>query len=303
MNHSSMKYLSVQGIHNLARNRLMSLAGIAVLAACLILTGAACLFTVNVNSSVSYMGKQNETVVYLDPEADDTVVQEAEKAIQAVEGVESVTFVSKDEALNTYQGYLEDYADILSEFQDDNPMKANYRVVIGDKDLNRLTEITDELAEIPNVYKVIAPVDLTTAFVNVQRMVTIVGYVLVAILAIVSLVVISNTIRLSVYSRRREINIMKYVGATNNFIRWPFFVEGVGVGLIASLIASAVVLGGYYALTVSAQDVTGFWSNLLGGSVVPFEQVWYWVLGGFVVGGVLIGSLGSVTSIRKHLNV
>lgn len=303
MNHSSMRYLSMQGLHNLARNRLMSLAGIAVLSACLILTGAAWLFTINVNSMVSYMGKQNETVVYLDPEADETVVQEAEKAIQAVDGVQRISFVSKDDALDTYQGYLEDYADILSEFKDDNPMKANYRVVIRDKDLSRLTEITTQLEQIPGVCKVIAPVDLTTVFVNVQQMVTLVGYVLVAVLAVVSLVVISNTIRLSVYSRRREINIMKYVGATNSFIRWPFFVEGVGVGLIASLIASAVVLGGYYALTVSAQDMTGFWSTLMGGSVVPFEQVWQWVLGGFVLGGVVIGSLGSVTSVRKHLNV
>lgn len=302
MNISSMKYLSMQGLHNLARNRLMSLAGIAVLSACLILTGVAWLFTVNVNSMVDYMGNQNETVVYMDPEATEEVTQAAEKAILKVEGVESATYVSKEDALDTMRGYMEEgYADALDEFENDNPLKANYRVVI--RDLERMETIQSEMEKIPGVVKVSAPVEMTHVFVDVQQVVVLVGYILVAVLAVVSLVVISNTIRLSVYSRRREINIMKYVGATNGFIRWPFFVEGVGVGLIASLIASVVVLGGYYALTQASQDLTGFWSTLLGGSVVPFEQIWYWLLGGFVFGGVVIGGLGSVTSVRKHLNV
>lgn len=301
MNRSCMKYLSAQGLHNLARNRLMSLAGIAVLSACLILTGVAWLFTTNVNSLVEYMGNQNETVVYVDPEAEEAVVEEVGEQISKIEGVASSSFVSKDDALDTYRGYMEEYADVWDEFEDDNPLKANYRVVV--KDLDRMEQITAELEKIPGVVTVSAPIDLTHAFVNVQQVVVVAGYVLVAVLAIVSLVVISNTIRLSVYSRRREINIMKYVGATDGFIRWPFFVEGVGVGLIASAIASVVVLSGYYALTMASENLTGFWSTLLGDSVVPFEAVWYWLLGGFVLGGIVIGGLGSVTSVRKHLNV
>lgn len=301
MNRSCMKYLSAQGLHNLARNRLMSLAGIAVLSACLILTGVAWLFTTNVNSLVEYMGNQNETVVYVDPEAEESVVEEVGEQISKIEGVASSSFVSKDDALDTYRGYMEEYADVWDEFEDDNPLKANYRVVV--KDLDRMEQITAELEKIPGVATVSAPIDMTHAFVNVQQVVVVAGYVLVAVLAIVSLVVISNTIRLSVYSRRREINIMKYVGATDGFIRWPFFVEGVGVGLIASAIASVVVLSGYYALTMASENLTGFWSTLLGDSVVPFEAVWYWLLGGFVLGGIVIGGLGSVTSVRKHLNV
>ena len=302
MNRSSMKYLSAQGLHNLARNRLMSLAGIAVLAACLTITGVAWLFAVNVNSMVEYMGNQNETVVYIDPEATDAVAAQAGKDILKIDGVVSASFVSKADALEAYKGYMdEQYSDTLDEFQDDNPFKANYRVVIGD--LERLDELILELEKVPGVIKVSAPVDLTYAFVNVQRVVIIAGYILVAVLAVVSLVVISNTIRLSVYSRRKEINIMKYVGATDGFIRWPFFVEGVGVGVIASTIASVIVLSGYYALTAMSDQLTGFWSTLLGDSVVPFAQVWYWLLLGFFLFGTAIGGLGSVTSVRKHLNV
>lgn len=301
MNYSSMKYLSGQGLRNLVRNRLMSLAGIAVLTACLAITGVAWLFTANVNSLVEYMGNQNETVVYMAPDADEETTKLAESAILSIEGVQSATFVSKDDALDTYCGYMEEYADVLDEFENDNPFKANYRVVI--RDLERIEQIKAEMERINGVVKVSAPIDMTHAFVNVQHVVILVGYVLVAVLAVVSLVVISNTIRLSVYARRREINIMKYVGATDAFIRWPFFVEGVGVGLIASILASAIVLGGYYALTISSKNLTGFWNTLMGNSVVPFNQVWYWLLGGFVLGGVIIGGLGSVTSVRKHLNV
>ncbi len=301
MNYSSMKYLSGQGLRNLVRNRLMSLAGIAVLTACLAITGVAWLFTANVNSLVEYMGNQNETVVYMAPDADEETTKLAESAILSIEGVQSATFVSKDDALDTYCGYMEEYADVLDEFENDNPFKANYRVVI--RDLERIEQIKAEMEQINGVVKVSAPIDMTHAFVNVQHVVILVGYVLVAVLAVVSLVVISNTIRLSVYARRREINIMKYVGATDAFIRWPFFVEGVGVGLIASILASAIVLGGYYALTISSKNLTGFWNTLMGNSVVPFNQVWYWLLGGFVLGGVIIGGLGSVTSVRKHLNV
>lgn len=301
MNFSSMKYLSGQGLRNLVRNRLMSLAGIAVLTACLAITGVAWLFTANVNSLVEYMGNQNETVVYIDPEADEETAQQAGQDILKIEGVQSATFVSKDDALDTYCGYMEEYADVLSEFENDNPFKANYRVVI--RDLERIESIKAEMEQVNGVIKVSAPIDMTHAFVNVQHVVIIVGYILVAVLAVVSLVVISNTIRLSVYARRREINIMKYVGATDGFIRWPFFVEGVGVGFIASLLASAIVLGGYYVLTINAQNLIGFWNTLLSSSVVPFEQVWYWLLGGFLLGGIAIGGLGSVTSVRKHLNV
>ncbi len=301
MNYSSMKYLSGQGLRNLVRNRLMSLAGIAVLTACLAITGVAWLFTANVNSLVEYMGNQNETVVYMAPDADEETTKLAESAILSIEGVQSATFVSKDDALDTYCGYMEEYADVLDEFENDNPFKANYRVVI--RDLERIEQIKAQMEQINGVVKVSAPIDMTHAFVNVQHVVILVGYVLVAVLAVVSLVVISNTIRLSVYARRREINIMKYVGATDAFIRWPFFVEGVGVGLIASILASAIVLGGYYALTISSKNLTGFWNTLMGNSVVPFNQVWYWLLGGFVLGGVIIGGLGSVTSVRKHLNV
>ncbi len=298
---SSMFYLSRQGMANLVRNRFMSAAGIGVLSVCLMITGVASLFTVNVDSLVSYLGSQNETVVYIDAATSDSRAGEIYDEIMAVEGIDSASFISKADVLETYRDYLDDYSDLWSAFEEDNPFKANYSVVIGD--LSRMDEIADELSGIEGVYKVSAPTEMSSVFVNVQTVVTVVGYLLVGVLVVVSVVVISNTIRLSVYNRRKEIMIMKYVGATNAFVRWPFFVEGIMVGLIASAVAIAAVLGSYTALLYQAQYLTGFWLTLLGESVVPVSDIWQWLVPAFLGGGVFIGGIGSIVSVHKHLNV
>ena len=301
MNRSSFYYLSRQGLHNLSKNRLMTLAGVCVLTACLVITGAATLFTVNVNSLVEYMGNQNETVVYMDPACDEATTTAAYDAIMAIDGVESATYVSKEDVLTTYRGYMEQYSDLWDEFETDNPFKANYKVVV--RDLDRMEQISAQLKEINGVVKVSAPLDMTEIFVKVQRVVTTAGYILVAVLAGVSIVVISNTIRLSVYARRKEINIMKFVGATNSFIRWPFFVEGVAVGLLSAAIACGIVLGAYSALLRASVNMTGFWQTLLGASLVPFSAVWYKVVELFLPFGAVLGGIGSVMSVRRHLDV
>ena len=126
---------------------------------------------------------------------------------------------------------------------------------------------------------------------------------LVAVLALVSVVVISNTIRLTVFARRKEINIMKYVGATNGFIRWPFFVEGTSVGLISGLLAAGLVIGAYALVVNRVGAMSGFWGPILGSCLLSVGQVWPAVLGAFLIFGVVIGSIGTATSIRKYLEV
>ncbi len=302
MKWSSLKYLTKQGILSLRANSLMTIAGIGVLTICLMITGAAALFTLNVDSLIDYLGSQNETVVYLDPYASDGEMGDVYDEILAVEGVAAAQFVSKADVLSTYSGYLEEYAEVWESFETDNPFKANYRVTV--EDLTRIEEITAQLAIIDNVVSVSAPIEMSSIFVDVQNVVTVTGYILVAVLAAVSVVVISNTIRLTVYARRKEINIMKYVGATNAFIRWPFFVEGVFVGIVSAIIALVVVLGSYAAITLKAAELlTGFWQTLLGTSLVPLDGIWYWFVIAGLCGGAFIGGFGSVVSIRKHLDV
>ena len=302
MKWSSFKYLVRQGIHSLGTHSMMTFASIGVLTVCLVLTGIAYLFSVNVDSLIDYLGSQNETVVYLNPDLNEEQTAAVDTAIRSISGVSGVEYVSKEDVLSTYKGYMsEQYADLWDAFDNDNPFKANYRVTV--KDLDDIQRISDELSAIEGVDSVSAPLAMSNVFVQVQDVVTFAGYGLVAVLAVVAVVVISNTIRITVFARRREINIMKYVGATNGFIRLPFFVEGMAAGLISAFIASVIVLGGYWVLTYYYDLVPGFWRSLLSESVVPVTDVWYKVVPAFAAFSVLMGGVGSLVSIRKHLDV
>ena len=302
MKWSSFKYLVRQGIHSLGTHSMMTFASIGVLTVCLVLTGIAYLFSVNVDSLIDYLGSQNETVVYLNPDLNEEQTAAVDTAIRSISGVSGVEYVSKEDVLSTYKGYMsEQYADLWDAFDNDNPFKANYRVTV--KDLDYIQRISDELSAIEGVDSVSAPLAMSNVFVQVQDVVTYAGYGLVAVLAVVAVVVISNTIRITVFARRREINIMKYVGATNGFIRLPFFVEGMAAGLISAFIASVIVLGGYWVLTYYSDLVPGFWRSLLSESVVPVTDVWYKVVPAFAAFSVLMGGVGSLVSIRKHLDV
>ena len=302
MKWSSFKYLVRQGIHSLGTHSMMTFASIGVLTVCLVLTGIAYLFSVNVDSLIDYLGSQNETVVYLNPDLNEEQTAAVDTAIRSISGVSGVEYVSKEDVLSTYKGYMsEQYADLWDAFDNDNPFKANYRVTV--KDLDDIQRISDELSAIEGVDSVSAPLAMSNVFVQVQDVVTYAGYGLVAVLAVVAVVVISNTIRITVFARRREINIMKYVGATNGFIRLPFFVEGMAAGLISAFIASVIVLGGYWVLTYYSDLVPGFWRSLLSESVVPVTDVWYKVVPAFTAFSVLMGGVGSLVSIRKHLDV
>lgn len=301
MKWSSFRYLTKQGLHNLRANRLMSLASIGVLTACLLLTGIAGLFSANVNSLVEYLGDQNETVVYLDQGLGDEQLASVDQTLRSMPGLAAVTYVSQEEVLETYKGYMSEYADLFNDFEEDNPFHANYRVVL--EDLNQMDGMIAQLEQIDGVYSVSAPTQLSSVFLTIQRAVTYAGWALVAVLALVSVVVISNTIRLTVFARRKEINIMKYVGATNGFIRWPFFVEGTSVGLISGLLAAGLVIGAYALVLNKVGAMSGFWGPILGSCLLSVGQVWPIVLGAFLIFGVIIGSIGTATSIRKYLEV
>ena len=203
----------------------------------------ATLAEVNVDSMVNYLGQQNEMVVYVDPEADDATIQSVGERITATPGVSRVQYMSKEDVLNQYRGYMADYAVLLDEFENDNPFKANYRVSLAD--LSQMQAMSQNFQSIPGVYSVTAPIEMTQTFVEVQRAVTKVGQIVILVLMAVSIITVGSTIRLSVFARRREIEIMKYVGATNHLVTLPFFVEGLTMGLISGAITSVAGIFGY----------------------------------------------------------
>ena len=283
-------------------NRLMSFASVGVLTVCLIITGVAGLFTANMNSLMLYLRSQNEVVVYLDENLDDAGLASVDSALRAISGLKEVTYVSKDEALDLMRDSMGDKADLFDVFEgEENPFLANYKVVL--QDVGQMDEIVPQLESISGVVDVNVPTGLSDLVVNIHKAVTVVSVGLVVVLGFVSIVVISNTIRLTVFARRKEINIMKYVGATNGFIRLPFFVEGIAVGLIAGLISSAIVLGGYQLLLIYSVDFPAFWGTILNDVLLGMNQIWWKVLVAFLAFGSLIGSVGTATSIRKYLHV
>ena len=292
---STFGFLTRRGVRNLGKHWAMTIACIASLSVCMTLNTFATLAEVNVDSMVNYLGQQNEMVVFVDPEADDATTASVGERITATPGVSSVQYMSKEDTLNAYRGFLSDYASLLDEFENDNPFKANYRVSLSD--------LSQQFQTIPGVYSVSAPVEMTNTFVEIQKVVTKGGQAIIAVLMIVSIITVGSTIRLSVFARRREIEIMKYVGATNAMVTLPFFMEGLTMGLISGAITSAAGIGGYYYIVEASSAFGSLWEMLMGAALVPVENVWLTILTYSLAGGALVGALGSTFSIRKHLNV
>ena len=301
MRPSTFWFLTRRGIRNLGKHWAMTIACIASLSVCMALNTFASLAEVNVDSMVNYLGNQNETVVYLDPDCDDATAQQVGDTIAAMDGVTNVQYVSKQDVLDTYRGYMQDYSSLWDEFETDNPFKANYRVSI--RDLSQMEAMSKKLQAIPGVYSVTAPVEMTNVFVQIQQSVTRVGRGIVMVLMIVSVITVGSTIRLSVFARRREIEIMKYVGATNGLVTLPFVVEGLAMGLISGALTAAVTVGAYSYMVQASDGLGGVWQMIMGQALVPVSAVWPTILTYSLAGGAIVGGLGSMFSIRKHLNV
>ena len=302
MKFSSFKYLFRQGWNNFKGNRLMSVASVGVVTSCLILVGICGSLVLNVNSFVQYLGAQNEVVIYMEDVATLENINSINSSLEKDEDVADFKFVSKEEALKEQMEYMGRYESLLSGYQgENNPLPASFRVHLAD--LTRLEPVSMEFSAFEGVDYVSTPTELAGVLITLKNVTYYAGLAILVILVMVSMVVISNTIRLTVFARRREISIMKYVGATNGFIRLPFIVEGLLIGTISALITFAVVAGGYvYLFNYITTQATGFIA-MLSMCMVPFTSIWPVMLIGFVGFGWLIGGMGSAFSMRNYLKV
>lgn len=294
----SFKYLVKQGWKSMAANRLMTFASIGVLTACLIITGIASLLSLNVNRVIDFLGNQNEIVVYLNdisPEETTTLGQ----SLEVIPNVKEVRYVSKEDALAQMKLWMEDLGYLLDGYGTILP--ASYRVTVDD--LSLIAQTNEQIKVLPGIESTKSPAELAGVMVALKNGVNYGGWALVVVLALVSIIIISNTIRLTVFARRREISIMKYVGATNSFIRLPFFVEGMTVGIISGLIGSGVVCGAYYLVMQYIHDSKNTWVAGIITNLYSLKSIWVYIIVAFVLFGLLIGGLGTANSIRKHLKV
>lgn len=301
MRGSSFGYLLREGAKNIYANRLMSFASIGTLVACMLLIGGSLLFSMNINRAVGYVEQQNEVEVELDDGLSEEQIHEVDKEIALIDNVYERKFVSKDALMEELKAQSEDLAALLDGLEEDNPLYDSYRLKV--KDLSRLSSTVLKLESLEGVSAVRAPDMVGEIMTNVKRAVSSAGYFIVAILLVVSLVIMGNTIKVTVFNRRKEINIMKYVGATDAFIRLPFFVEGFLLGLLSALISFGLLWAGYnYILDVIAQNPST-WMTQVYSNIIPFNEIAVQMLVWFLGGGVFIGVFGSMFFVNKYLKV
>ena len=303
MRASSFRYLVKNGIHNLWSNRMMTIASVGTLIACLLIVGFAVLFSINVDSIVEYMGEQNEVVIFMQMDTPLEYMTTMEAELSQVEGLDDVVYVSAEEGFAEYKEGLGEDAYLLDGMEDEAaqilPAKFTARIT----DPEHVDAILASIRRMDYVDTAEAPTDLTKTLVSIRTMVNTIGGTVIAALVLVSLVIITNTIRASVFTRRKEISIMKYVGATNGFIRVPFIVEGILLGIIAAVIAFLVIWGGYTLFVDAMATETTSWFGSITQHLVPFWPMGYQLLGYFLLAGIATGGIGSAFSMRGHLKV
>ncbi len=298
---NSVKYLLKQGTRNIMSNKLMAFASFCVLLVSLLLVGFSLLFYVNINSLVTGIESKNEVIVFLDEDTSDESINSIQESLKSIGNIESITFYSKEEAFVHLKASMADSALLFDSMGDDNPLVDSFKIKI--KDINFTDETVGEIEKLENVLSIRAPFEFVDILIGLKRIISIISVSIIIALVIVSMVIISNTTKASVFSRRKEISIMKYVGATNAFIRIPFFVEGMLTGVISGAVATIVTWLGYDSLVnVLTQDNEIL--NVLGtGSLVPFKELAVSVTFSYILAGAFLGAIGSVISTRKHLKV
>ena len=294
MKGTSLKYLTHEGFRNVWVNRLMSLASVTVLMACLIIMGAGIMIYFNINNVVDKVQSQNVVMVYVADDASEDETTQIGTSLKGISNVESCEFVPKEVAFQEQIQSMGGDAALFEGF-DEIPLPDAYKVTV--KDLSQFENTVSQIKQINKVDSVRENSDLASKLLSLRHAVSIVSVGLVIMLFLVALFIISNTIRITMFSRKLEISIMKAVGATNWFIRWPFIIEGMILGTISGIV-SLGVLWGLYAV---AEKVFAQTLSLIGFSLVPFSEYWWQILLVFVAIGLFTGGFGSLVSMAKYL--
>ena len=294
MKGTSLKYLTHEGFRNVWVNRLMSLASVTVLMACLIIMGAGIMIYFNINNVVDKVQSQNVVMVYVADDASEDETTQIGTSLKGISNVESCEFVPKEVAFQEQIQSMGGDAALFEGF-DEIPLPDAYKVTV--KDLSQFENTVSQIKQINKVDSVRENSDLASKLLSLRHAVSIVSVGLVIMLFLVALFIISNTIRITMFSRKLEISIMKAVGATNWFIRWPIMIEGMILGTISGIV-SLGVLWGLYAV---AEKVFAQTLSLIGFSLVPFSGYWWQILLVFVAIGLFTGGFGSLVSMAKYL--
>lgn len=290
----NLRYLTKEGFRNVRTHKLMSVASITVMLSCLLLIGGAYLIYTNIEAVIEKVGEQNVIMVFVQDTADKRQEDALEKQIKDIANVKDCTFVSRED---TFQKVLLDMgqsADIVSGMGSDFLPDA-FKVTI--RDMAQFQTTVKRIQSFENVLIVRENGELANKLNSIQKSVSLMALAIAVILLAVSLFIIANTVRITMYSRSLEISIMKAVGATNGFIRWPFIIEGIVIGFISAVCGLGLVSGVY----LLAQKAFSSLFEILGGTAVPLTDMLPVLAIAFAAIGILTGCLGSLISMNRYL--
>ena len=292
---NNLGYLIKEGFHGIFLHGFMSFAAVCVTVACLVIVGSFSALAYNLDLMVEELNQTSEILVYIDSDLSDAEARSIGTKINLLDNVLQSTFVSREEAL---EDFVADH-DNDSAFSGVQASDLRHRYVVSLEDNTKMKQTDEQLKQLPGVVKTSAAYELAEGFSTIQDVLHIVSVAVIAVLLVVSLLIISNTVKLAMYDRKDEIAIMKMVGATNGFIRLPFIVEGFTLGMIGAALAFGIEWAGYDALVqrIAAVDALQLFN------FVDFQELLIPMVAVFGAAGMFVGIVGSWTSIRKFMDV
>ena len=292
---SRWSYLIREGFRSITTHGFMSFASVTIIMACLIVMGIVSLLSVNIDALIKDLEDQNEIVVFIDEAiTDEEEAKAIQGSIEALDNISSAEFVSRVDAMDNF---MSKYDENLMEGIDESVFR--HRFVVHLTDIALMSQTQSELEALVGVAKVNAHLEYAKTFVTIRNVVSVISWVLIAMLVFVSIFIMTNTIKLATFGRREEIAIMKMVGATNGFIRMPFIIEGLVLGMLGGGLAFLAVWGIYNVIT--GKLVGTLTGNFI--SVVPFSNVGIEMFIVFMAVSVLVGVFGGMNAIRNYLKV
>lgn len=297
MKYNILTYLIGEGISNIFKNKKQAATSFGTMCVIMIFFGICFILVGNFNHFIKQVEGEQGIQVYILNDATDEEVKILGEQIQSLDGVNTTEFISKEVALQQMKDRLGEKSYLLEGY--DQIFPSSYIVKLTDLKLS--STVQEQISDMANVKRITSSDETISTLIKIARGIKIGSYIIVIALVGVSVFIISNTIKLTVYARRKEISIMKYVGATNSFIRWPFIVEGIIIGVISGAISLALIAG-LYLLIEQNVGFVGFLANL-GLKLLEFSSMFNIILIVYLILGVGIGILGSTLSMRKYLKV
>lgn len=294
---NNLSYLLKQGLTSVWKNRFMSFASLCILTVSLLLVGLSAFVMLDCGMILDNVSDKNEISVYMEDDADIAHIKDVLKSNSLVT---DIRYISPEEGLNSMIEQYKDYTELFDNLPY-NPVPPTYMVTIND--LDKIEMAVKQFQSIGGVYKVNAPMDFAGFIADIRTTFTIIGIALMASLGTVCIIIIANTTRLSVFARRKEIAIMRIVGATNSFIKTPFFIEGMSIGLLSGFISWILTKFIYEGVYVLFSEKLGMWSALGMDSILKFSDVGVMTLLIYCLAGALLGAIGTVFSTGKHLKI